>query len=104
MLGRIGNIGEGHIHLNVIYDNGEEVEVSARNLVSQILKEIVSIRETITSEQGAGDAKSEFACPTPPFRRVGLELAPHEIEIMKSNGNTVNINVLTYLLHNGPTS
>jgi glycolate oxidase len=55
-----GNIGEGHIHLNVIYDNGEEVDVSVHNLVSQILKEVVSISGTITSE-----------------------LSPHEIEIMK---------------------
>ena len=70
-----GHIGEGHIHLNVISNNGEEVDVSAHNLVSQILKEVVSIAGTITSEQGVGDTKSEFK---------GLELAPHEIEIMRN--------------------
>jgi len=69
-----GHIGEGHIHLNVISNNGEEVGVSIHNLVSQILKEVVSISGTITSEQGVGDTISEFK---------GLELAPHEIEIMK---------------------
>jgi len=69
-----GHIGEGHIYLSVICNNTEEVGVSAHNLISQILKEVVSIGGTITSEQGVGDTKSEF---------IGLELAPHEIEIMK---------------------
>ena len=69
-----GHIGEGHIHLNVIYNEGKEVDLSVHKLVSQILKEVVSIGGTITSEHGVGDAKAEF---------VELELAPHEIEIMK---------------------
>ncbi len=68
-----GHIGEGHIHLNVIY-NGKEMDLSVHKLVSQILKEVVSIGGTITSEHGVGDAKAEF---------IGLEIAPHEIEIMK---------------------
>ncbi|MFQ5963911.1 MAG: FAD-binding oxidoreductase [Candidatus Scalinduaceae bacterium] len=69
-----GHIGEGHIHLNLIYDEGKAVDFSIRNLISQILKEVVSIGGTITSEHGVGDTKSEF---------IGLELSPHEIEIMK---------------------
>ena len=69
-----GHIGEGHIHLNVIYNDGKEMDLSVHKLVSQILKEVVSIGGTITSEHGVGDAKAEF---------VELELAPHEIEIMK---------------------
>ncbi len=56
-----GHIGEGHIHINVINKNdGEEVGVSARNLVSQMLKGVEHNGRTITSE-----------------------LAPHEIEIMQ---------------------
>jgi glycolate oxidase len=67
-----GHIGEGHIHLNVIYNDGKEMDSSVMvqnwnplereeaDLVSQILKEVVSIGGTITSE-----------------------LVPHEIEIMK---------------------
>jgi len=69
-----GHIGEGHIRLNVIYDNGEEVELSVHKLISQVLKEVASVNGTITSEHGVDDAKAEF---------IGLELAPHEIEIMK---------------------
>ena len=69
-----GHIGEGHIHLNVIYNDGKEMDLSVHKLVSQILNEVVSIGGTITSEHGVGDAKAEF---------IGLELAPHEIEIMK---------------------
>jgi glycolate oxidase len=69
-----GHIGEGHIHLNVIYNDGNEMDLSVHKLVSQILNEVVSIGGTITSEHGVGDAKAEF---------VELELAPHEIEIMK---------------------
>ena len=55
-----GQIGEGHINLNVICNNGETAEVSARNLVSQILKDVVSI---------GGTAKTV--------------LQPHEVEMMK---------------------
>ncbi len=69
-----GHIGEGHIHLNVNYNNGEEVDVSVHNLVSQILKKVVSVGGPVTSVQGVGDVESGF---------IGLELAPHEIEIMK---------------------
>ena len=69
-----GHIGEGHIHLNVIYNDGKEMDLSVHKLVSQILKEVVSIGVTITSEHGVGDAKAEY---------IGLELTPHEIEIMK---------------------
>ena len=90
-----GHIGEGHIHLNVIYNDGKEMDLPVMvqnwnplereeaDLVFQILKEVVSISGTITSEHGVGEAKAEFTCPTQSFRRVGLELAPHEIEIMK---------------------
>ena len=69
-----GHIGEGHIHLNVNYNNGEEADVSVHNLVSQILKKVVSVGGPVTSVQGVGDVKSGF---------IGLGLAPHEIEIMK---------------------
>ncbi|MFQ5712803.1 MAG: FAD-binding oxidoreductase [Candidatus Scalinduaceae bacterium] len=69
-----GHIGEGHIHLNLIYDGGKAADISVHKLISQILKEVVYIGGTITSEHGVGDTKSEF---------IGLELSPHEIEIMK---------------------
>ncbi len=69
-----GHIGEGHIHLNLIYDDGKETELSVHSMITQILKEVVSIGGTITAEHGVGDAKSEF---------VKLELTPHEIGIMK---------------------
>ena len=55
-----GHIGEGHIHLSMNYNNGEGVDVSVHNLISQILKDALSNGRTIP-----------------------LELAPHEIEIMK---------------------
>ncbi|MGR3292934.1 MAG: FAD-binding oxidoreductase [Candidatus Scalindua sp.] len=55
-----GHIGEGHIHLNMICNNEEEVDVPVHNLVSQILKNALSNGRTIP-----------------------LELAPHEIEIMQ---------------------
>ncbi len=68
-----GNIGEGHINVNVICNNVKEVGTSVNNPVSQLLQEVVSIRETITSGQDVGEMKSGFK---------GLALAPHEIEIM----------------------
>lgn len=69
-----GHIGEGHVHLNVIYDDGKEIDLSVHNLISKVLEEVVSVGGTITAEQGVGDTKSEF---------VKLELSPHEIGIMK---------------------
>ena len=69
-----GHIGEGHIHLNVIYNDVKEMDLPVHKLVSQILDEVVSIGGTITSEHGVGDTKAEF---------IELELAPHEIEIMR---------------------
>jgi glycolate oxidase len=55
-----GHIGEGHIHLKMICNNGEKADVPIQNLVSQILKDALSNGRTIQ-----------------------LELAPHEIEIMQ---------------------
>jgi glycolate oxidase len=69
-----GHIGEGHVHLNVIYDDGKEIDLSVHDLISKVLEEVVSVGGTITAEHGVGDTKSEF---------VKLELSPHEIEIMK---------------------
>lgn len=69
-----GHIGEGHVHLNVIYDDGERTDLSVHNLISEILEEVVSAGRTLTAEHGVGDTKSEF---------VRLELSSKEIEIMK---------------------
>ncbi len=69
-----GHIGEGHVHLNVIYDDGKEIDLSVHDLISKVLEEVISVGGTITAEHGVGDTKSEF---------VKLELSPHEIEIMK---------------------
>ncbi len=78
-----GHVGEGHIHLNGICSNEEKVNLPAHKLVSQVLEEVVPVDDTITSEQSVGDAKVASAYPIRPFRQVGSELAPHEIEIMK---------------------
>ena len=73
-----GHIGEGHVHLNVIYDDGKEIDLSVHDLISKVLEEVVSVGGTITAEHGVGDTKSEF---------VKLELSPHEIGIMKGLKN-----------------
>ena len=52
-----GQIGEGHIHLNVMCNNVEEVEISVQNLVFQILKDVVSNDGTITSELASHETK-----------------------------------------------
>ncbi|MBT3234291.1 MAG: FAD-binding protein, partial [Calditrichaeota bacterium] len=69
-----GNVGEGHVHLSVICNNGKVVDVPVNNLISQIFKDVVSVSRSNRSAQGVGDTKSEY---------IGLELAPHEIEIMR---------------------
>ena len=69
-----GHIGEGHINLSVIYDDGSDKEHSVHTFVSEVLKEVVSIGGTITSELGVGDAKAEY---------VKLELTAQEIELMQ---------------------
>jgi glycolate oxidase len=73
-----GHIGEGHVSLNVIYDDGKEIDLSVHDLISKVLEEVVSVGGTITAEHGVGDTKSEF---------VKLELSPHEIGIMKGLKN-----------------
>ncbi len=55
-----GNIGEGHIHISVIYNNGDEVGFTAQKLVSQVLEETVPVDDANTSD-----------------------LSDHEIKIMK---------------------
>ena len=70
-----GHIGEGHIHLNVIYNNGEDVDLSAQKLVSQVLEEVVPVDDTIIRVMG--DAMSLHQ-----VIQAG-RITPHEIEIMK---------------------
>ena len=60
--------------LSVICNNGKVVDVPVNNLISQIFKDVVSVSRSNRSAQGVGDTKSEY---------IGLELAPHEIEIMR---------------------
>ncbi len=67
-----GHIGEGHIHLNVMYEGTEEDAV--HGFITKVLRKVVSIGGTITAEYGVGDAKSEF---------LHLELTTQEIGLME---------------------
>lgn len=68
-----GNIGEGHIHLSVMY-NGSGKMSPVHDFMEKVLKEVISIAGTITAEQGVGDAKSEF---------LNLELLAQEVGLMR---------------------
>ena len=69
-----GHIGEGHINLNVMYDDGSDKEHLVHAFIREVLKEVVSIGGTITSEHGVGHTKVEY---------VKLELTAQEIELMR---------------------
>ncbi|MDR4504060.1 MAG: FAD-binding protein [Candidatus Scalindua sp.] len=68
-----GHIGEGHIHLSVMYNDSEK-RGPVHDFIEKVLREVISIGGTITAEHGVGDAESEF---------LNLELSAQEIGLMK---------------------
>jgi glycolate oxidase len=69
-----GHIGDGNIHVNVMYDKGEQQKALAEKMIEEILRNTVEVGGTISGEHGIGNVKSAF---------LPLEIPPGELKIMK---------------------
>lgn len=69
-----GHIGDGNIHVNVMYDKGEQQRALAERMIDEILRNTVEVGGTLSGEHGIGNVKSAF---------LSLEIPPRELEIMK---------------------
>lgn len=73
-IANFGHIGDGNIHVNIMYnDDPGQVEL-AESIVNKIMKEVVASGGTISGEHGIGNKKSQF---------MELEIPPKELAIMK---------------------
>jgi len=69
-----GHIGDGNIHVNIMYDEGDKQRMQAENMIEEILRTTVELGGTISGEHGIGNVKSAF---------LSLEIPPQELRIMK---------------------
>lgn len=69
-----GHIGDGNIHVNIMYDEGNNQQLSAENMVEEILRNTVELGGTISGEHGIGNVKSKY---------LSFEVPPQELQIMK---------------------
>jgi glycolate oxidase len=69
-----GHIGDGNIHVNVMYHEGEQQRLLAERMIEEILQNTVELGGTISGEHGIGNVKSKF---------LPLEVSPRELQIMK---------------------
>jgi len=73
-IANFGHIGDGNIHVNIMYGDDPGQEELAEVIVNRVMKEVVELGGSISGEHGIGNKKSQF---------MGLEIPPHEYEIMK---------------------
>jgi glycolate oxidase len=69
-----GHIGDGNIHVNIMYNEGDRHRILAEEMIEKILRTTVELGGTISGEHGIGNVKSAF---------VPLEIPPQELQIMK---------------------
>lgn len=73
-VGCFGHIGDGNIHVNVMYNKGEHQQENAENMIEEIIRNTVELGGTISGEHGIGIVKSHF---------LPLEISSQELQIMK---------------------
>ena len=73
-IANFGHIGDGNIHVNIMYNDDPGQEESAEIMVGKVMKEIVALGGSISGEHGIGNKKSQF---------MEFEIPPQEYEIMK---------------------
>lgn len=69
-----GHIGDGNIHVNIMYNKGDRQRILAEEMIEKVLRTTVELGGTISGEHGIGNVKSAF---------VPLEIPPQELQIMK---------------------
>ena len=73
-IANFGHIGDGNIHVNIMYSDDPGQEELAEIIVNRVMKEVVELGGSISGEHGIGNKKSQF---------MELEIPSHEYEIMK---------------------
>ena len=73
-----GHIGDGNIHVNIMYNDDPGQAELAEITVNKVMKEVVALGGSISGEHGIGNKKSQF---------MDLEIPPQEYEIMKGFKN-----------------
>ena len=73
-IANFGHIGDGNIHVNIMYNDDPGQAELAEITVNKVMKEVVALGGSISGEHGIGNKKSQF---------MDLEIPPQEYEIMK---------------------
>lgn len=73
-IANFGHIGDGNVHVNIMYNDDPGQEELAENIVNKVMKEVIAAEGTISGEHGIGNKKSQF---------LELEFSPQEFAIMK---------------------
>ncbi|GAX62840.1 dehydrogenase [Candidatus Scalindua japonica] len=73
-IANFGHIGDGNIHVNIMYNNDPGQEELAERIVNRVMKEVVALGGSISGEHGIGNKKSQF---------MEFEIPPREYDIMK---------------------
>ncbi len=73
-IANFGHIGDGNIHVNIMYNDDPGQAELAEITVNKVMKEVVALGGSISGEHGIGNKKSQF---------MELEIPPREYEIMK---------------------
>jgi glycolate oxidase len=73
-IANFGHIGDGNIHVNIMYNEDPGQGELAESIVNKVMKEVIACGGTISGEHGIGNKKSQF---------LELEISPQEFEIMK---------------------
>lgn len=70
-----GHIGDGNVHINFLYGEGDEQQAKVDEMLDRIMKKVISLGGTITGEHGIGTAKA---------KHLPWEIPRVELELMKS--------------------
>ncbi|MEE9259936.1 MAG: FAD-linked oxidase C-terminal domain-containing protein [Candidatus Scalindua sediminis] len=73
-IANFGHIGDGNIHVNIMYKDDPGQEELAESIVNKIMEEVIASGGTISGEHGIGNKKSQF---------LELEISPQVFAIMK---------------------
>jgi glycolate oxidase len=70
-----GHIGDGNIHINFLYEDGDEQQAKVNEMLDRLTKKVIKVGGTISGEHGIGTAKA---------KHLPWEIPPQELELMKS--------------------
>ncbi|MEE9515301.1 MAG: FAD-linked oxidase C-terminal domain-containing protein [Candidatus Brocadiales bacterium] len=70
-----GHIGDGNVHINFLYGEGDEEQSKVDEMLDRVMKMVISLGGTITGEHGIGTAKA---------KHLPWEISPQELKLMKA--------------------